>query len=92
MHLSVIIFAMMVAVFSSLLLCKVRYKNRAMTLKQAYIKHEMLFELTVIFGTFAGILIDLLIGDSLAVKLVADTLIIPLLAFVFMRPFLNMNE
>lgn len=92
MHLSVIMFAIVVSVISSLFFCKARYKDKALTLKQAYVKHEMLFELTVIFGTFAGILIDLLVGNSLGMKLVADTLIIPLLAFVFIRPFLNMNE
>ncbi len=92
MHLSVIMFAIVVSVMSSLFFCKAHYQDKALTLKQAYSKHEMLFELTVMFGTFAGILVDLLIGDSLAMKLVADTLIIPLLAFVFIRPFLKMNE
>lgn len=68
-------FAIVVAVLSSFLLCKVRYSNKAMTLKQAYSKHEMLFEMTIVFGTgtYAGKPIDLLIGDSLAVELVADT-------------------
>lgn len=87
MHLSVIIFAILVAVLSSFVLCKIHYKNKALTLKQAYLKHEMLFELTIIFGTFTGILIDLLIGNSLAVKFIADTLIIPLLAYIFIRPY-----
>lgn len=89
MHLSVIIFAMGMAVLSSLVLCKIHYKNKVLTLKQAYSKHEVLFEGTIIFGTFSGILIDLLVGNSLVVKFIGDIIIIPLLIFVFVRPCLN---
>lgn len=92
MHLSVILFAMIVSVMSLFVFCKARYRDKELTIKKAYSKHEMLFEMTIIFGVFAGILIDLLIGNSLLTKLIADFILIPIVAFVFIKPFLFTDD
>lgn len=89
MHLSVIFFAAFMAFITAYGLNKKDGRDAGKNLIQMVASRPMLFELSVILGVVFGILIDLLVGEEIFVKLLADTVLIPIAGLLFIRPFME---
>ena len=92
MHFSVIFLAMIVATISITMLCITVERNKKLSIRKVIKKHETVVEYALISGLFMGMLIDLLIGQSLLAKFTADIFLIPMIVHLFIKPFIGSVE